>query len=124
MNFRKILSSTMILIFIAMSLRHAWTVFFNLGPEALEFMASANISHGEVKAMVGAGIIASLMLLFPKTFMAGNIVNIVITTYIGYLLYTSGRTSGALIEIPFIASYLLLMYLGHPLVQKNFGKIT
>ncbi len=114
----------MILIFIAMSLRHAWTVFFNLGPEALEFMASANISHGEVKAMVGAGIIASLMLLFPKTFMAGNIVNIVITTYIGYLLYTSGRTSGALIEIPFIASYLLLMYLGHPLVQKNFGKIT
>jgi hypothetical protein len=118
MNLRKISSSVMICVFILISFRHVWTVFFNLGPEALNFITSANMSLDAVKIIVCAGVIFSLMLLHSKTFVAGNLGNALITFYIGYMLYSSGRTSEALVEIPFTASYLFLIYLGHPAAQK------
>ncbi len=57
----------------------------------------------------------ALLVLFPQTFFAGNLINAGIILLIMALSLNVGNLKTALLEIPFLLIPLVLIYLGHPL---------
>jgi hypothetical protein len=55
------------------------------------------------------------MVLFPRTFFLANVLNAVLILLIMALALRVGNLKTALIEIPFLAMPLLLIWLKHPL---------
>lgn len=71
---------------------------------------------GKTTAMV-LGILvmlAAVLLLFPKTFLAGNILTAIVIVVILASQLNQSDIQSALIELPFLIMPFVLIYLGHP----------
>lgn len=79
-----------------------------------DMMAQLGIGKTMGMAFSILSIVVGLLVLFPQTFFAGNLLNAAMILLIMALSLQTGNLRTALIEIPFLIMPLLLIWLGHP----------
>lgn len=114
MKILRIISIILILGSVIMGVRHGWNAFQPTTLEQTKMMADLDISPMGVLIFGIVSIVGALMLLFPKTFLIGNIINALSIVVIMALALHAGNIKMALIEIPFLTVPLLLIWLKYP----------
>ncbi|QHW00308.1 hypothetical protein [Spirosoma endbachense] len=110
----KVISIVLILISAFLSIKHGWDAFQPANAEQTKMMADLGIRKTIMPFFGVLSIVIGLMLLFPQTFFISNLLNAVTIVLIMALSLRAGNTSMALIEIPFLAMPLLLIWLTYP----------
>jgi hypothetical protein len=104
-----------------MGIKHGWQLLNvkpgDTGPE-IDLLRKLNLSQGVIKAFAVLTILYALLILFPQTFVLGNILNAIGIILIMAMLLNVREIKPALIEIPSLLIPLVLIYLKHPLVAK------
>jgi hypothetical protein len=110
----KLISILLVLLSSFLSLKHGWDAFQPGNAEQAEMMAGLGITQ-TVKPFFGVfSILIGLLILFPQTFFIGNLLNAITIVLIMALSLRTGIISTALLEIPFLALTLLLIWLTYP----------
>ncbi|WP_343657834.1 hypothetical protein [Chryseobacterium sp.] len=117
----KIISGAILLVTVYFGVSHGSRVFQKPTQQYLEMMNSLGITNTLRVAIGVLSIGSALLILFPKTFFAGNVVRAMLLILIMALALKAGNYKFALIEIPFVMMPLLLIYLGHPLKNTTFN---
>lgn len=110
----KVLNSAMILFAVFMGVKHGWNML-TAKPEMLEMFGKWNFSKNAVIVNGAVTLIASLLILLPKTFVLGNFLMAAGILMIICLQLFQRDLKGAAIEIPFLLLNLVIIYLQHPL---------
>lgn len=110
----KIISIALLLISAFLSFRHGWDAFRPVKPEQAKMMTELGITKTMVPYFGALSIAIGLMLFFPQTFLLSNMLNAIIILIIMALSLSAGNVRMALIEIPFLAMPLVLIWLKHP----------
>lgn len=111
----KIAASILLLISALLSLKHGWDAFQPATEEQLKMMSNLGISKSAMPYFGVLSILMGLMLFFPQTFFMANLLNAIIIVLIMALSLRAGDYKMALIEIPFLAIPLVLIWLKYPL---------
>lgn len=112
----KILSALLILVTSVLSLKHGWDgLHVEANPQQAKMAADMGVGKTGITIMSLASIVIGIAILFPQTFFAAAFINAGTILLIMILSLRAGNVKTALIEIPFLAMPLLLIYLGHPL---------
>ncbi|MBD2757027.1 hypothetical protein [Spirosoma validum] len=110
----KIISILLVLISSFLSLKHGWDAFQPANAEQAKMMADLGITKTIMPFVGVVSIIIGFMLLFPQTFFIGNLLNAIMIVLIMALSLNAGNYKMALIEIPFLALPLVLIWLKYP----------
>ncbi|MCF0063793.1 hypothetical protein MUK70_00435 [Dyadobacter chenwenxiniae] len=110
----KIISIILILVSAALSIKHGWDGFRPPGPEQAKMMATLGITQNMMPYFSMFSIILGLTLFFPQTFFLSNVCSAITIVLIMALSLRAGDTKTALIEIPFLALPLILIWLKYP----------
>nr|WP_293833312.1 hypothetical protein [uncultured Arsenicibacter sp.] len=110
----KIVSIILLLVSAFLSIKHGWDAFQPANAEQTKMMADLGITRSVIPFVGVLSILIGLMLLFPQTFFIGNLLNAVVILLIMALSLRAGNVRMALIEIPFLALPLLLIWLKYP----------
>lgn len=114
----KIISGILILITAFLSLKHGWAAITNNASAAEADMFSQSGITKPLSMVIGIlSFGVGVMVLFPKTFFIGNVVNAVLMLLIMALSLKAGNMKTALIETPFLLMTLVMIYLGHPFAK-------
>lgn len=112
----KIVSALLILVTSILSLKHGWDgLHLDANPAQAKMAADMGVGKTSITIMSIVGMAVGIAILFPQTFFAAAFVNAGTIFLIMVLSLRVGNFKTALIEIPFLAMPLLLIYLGHPL---------
>ena len=114
----KILSIILLFVSAVLSLKHGWDAFQPANAEQAKMMANLGISKTVMPWFGALSAIIGLMLFFPQTFFIGNLLNAVIIVLIMALSLRAGDYKMALIEIPFLALPLVLIWLKYPFTNS------
>ena len=109
----KILSGVLILITAFLSFKHGWEGLTNK-PETVNMLTELGIGEIGGKVLSVLSLAVGLLILFPQTFFAGNLLNAAVILLIMALALKTGNLKTALIEIPFLLMTLAMIWLGHP----------
>lgn len=113
----KLISGALILFTAYMSLTHGWQGLNfkpdDTGPQ-VDLFKKIDLSPAVLKSFAVLTILSGLLVLFPQTFLAGNILNAVLILCLMILFVNVREMKPALIEIPFLLIPLILVYLKHP----------
>lgn len=109
----RILNSVLILFAVFMGIKHGWNML-TAKPEMLEMFGKWNFSKNAVIINGAITLLASLLILFPKTFVWGNFLMAAGILMIICLQLLNKDLKGAAIEIPFLLLNLVIIYLQHP----------
>ena len=109
----RILNSVLILFAVFMGIKHGWNML-TAKPEMLEMFGKWNFSKNAVIVNGAITLLASLLILFPKTFVWGNFLMAAGILMIICLQLLNKDLKGAAIEIPFLLPNLVIIYLQHP----------
>jgi membrane-anchored protein YejM (alkaline phosphatase superfamily) len=112
---KNIISLALLIISVFLSLKHGWdSLHVKSNTESAKMMGELGIRSSYVPAlgilMFGIG----LLLLFPKTFFIGNLLNAMTILIIMALALHAGNYKMALMEIPFLMMPLILIWLKYP----------
>ena len=110
----KIISIILIAVSAFLSLKHGWDAFQNVGPEQAKMMSELGISKALSPYFGALSIIVGLMILFPQTFFISNVLNAMTIVLIMALSLRAGNFKIALMEIPFLALPMVLIWLKYP----------
>ncbi len=110
----KILNSILILFAVFMGIKHGWGML-TAKPEMLEMFGKWNFSKNAVMINGIVTLLASVLILFPKTFVWGNFLMAAGILLIICLQLLNKDLKGVAIEIPFLLLNLVIIYLHHPL---------
>jgi hypothetical protein len=110
----KIISIVLILISAFLSIKHGWDAFQPANAEQTKMMTDLGISKTIMPFFGVFSIVIGLMLLFPQTFFISNVLNAITIVLIMALSLRAGNTTMALMEIPFLAMPLVLIWLTYP----------
>ncbi|TWR24739.1 hypothetical protein FPZ43_17735 [Mucilaginibacter pallidiroseus] len=112
---RNIIATLLLMVAVCLSFKHAWdTAHYQRNPESFKMMESLGISVSMIPAFVALTLATGILLLIPKTFFLGNMVNAMSIILIMCLALRSGNIKMALIEIPFLLMPLLMIWLKYP----------
>ncbi|WKZ62513.1 MAG: DoxX family protein [Saprospiraceae bacterium] len=114
----RILNSVLILFAVFMGIKHGWNML-TAKPEMLEMFGKWNFSKNAVIVNGAITLLASLLILFPKTFVWGNFLMAAGILMIICLQLLNKDLKGAAIEIPFLLLNLVIIYLQHPFRITN-----
>ena len=109
----KIISGILILVTAYLSFKHGWAGI-TMKAESADMFAELRISKTVLYIISILSLAVGIMIFFPQTFFAANLINAVTVLLIMALSLRVGNIKIALIEIPFLLMPLLLIYLGHP----------
>jgi hypothetical protein len=115
----RIISSILMLISVYVGISHGSRVFSRPTPVYIEMMEALGITNAMRIAIGVWSIMAAVLILFPKTFFAGNMLRAVQIVLMMALALKAGNYKFALIEIPFLIMPLVLIYIGHPLKTQT-----
>ncbi|UPK72322.1 hypothetical protein [Chitinophaga filiformis] len=116
---KNISSALLLLISVTLSFKHAWdTVHFKNNPESVKMMESLGISEAFVLYLAAVAIAIGILLLIPYTFFLGNMLNAFLVIMIMGLALRAENYRIALIEIPFLAMPLIMIWLKYPFKFK------
>ncbi|MGA0556222.1 hypothetical protein ACO2Q8_06215 [Larkinella sp. VNQ87] len=110
----KIVSIILILVSAFLSMKHGWDSFQTASPEQAKMMSDLGISKTVVPFVGAVSILIGFLLLFPQTFFISNLLNALVIVTIMALALQAGNVRMALIEIPFLALPLVLIWLKYP----------
>lgn len=110
----KIINSVLILFAVFMGTKHGWNML-TAKPEMLEMFGKWNFSKNAVVINGAVTLLASVLILFPKTFVWGNFLMAAGILMIICLQLLNKDLKGVAIEIPFLLLNLVIIYLQHPL---------
>ncbi len=111
----KIISGILIIVTVALQLKHFWDgLHLDKSPEALKMLTELNIDRSYMPYFGVATILVAVLVLFPKTFFMGNLLNALTIVMIMALALRADNYKIALMEIPFLLIPLVLIVLKHP----------
>lgn len=110
----KILNALLILFAVFMGTKHGWNMLM-AKPEMLEMFGKWHFSKNAVIINGGITLLASILILFPKTFVWGNFLMAAGILMIICMQLLHKDLKGVLVEIPFLLLNLIIIYLQHPL---------
>ncbi|MBL7818356.1 MAG: hypothetical protein JNL70_25315 [Saprospiraceae bacterium] len=110
----KIVSIILLLISAFLSIKHGWDAFQPTNAEQTKLMANLGITKDIMPYFSVLSILIGLMLFLPQTFFFANVLNAVTIVLIMALSLKAGDYKIALIEIPFLAIPLILIWLKYP----------
>ncbi|MBA4056339.1 MAG: hypothetical protein C0490_16610 [Marivirga sp.] len=110
----RIVSIVLLLVSVFLSLKHGWDAFQPPNAQQQKMMADLGITKTVMPYFGVFSVALGLMLIFPKTFLVGNILHAIVILLIMALSLNSGNVRIALIEIPFLAMPLVMIWLKHP----------
>ena len=111
---KNIISLLLLIVSVFLSLSHDWSAFRPPTPQQAEMMSILGISKTALPYFGVFSIIIGLMLLFPKTFFISNLLHAITILLIMALSLRAGNHKIALIEIPFLALPLIMIWLKYP----------
>ncbi len=112
---KQIISLILLIVSVFLNFRNAWASFNALkNPGSLKMMAALGIKATYVPVMGVVILLAGVLLLFPKTFLPANIINATSIVVIMALAANSGNYKMLLMEIPFLALPLIMIWLKYP----------
>ena len=94
---------------------HAWEGLLSTKPESTQMLSQLGINTTAGLILGILSLIVGVMILLPHTFFAACLINAVMIVVIMALALRSGNIKIALIEVPFFALPLVMIWLGHPL---------
>ncbi|SEK64967.1 hypothetical protein [Parapedobacter koreensis] len=110
-----ILSLVLLIVSVSLSFKHGWDAFnYKNNPQSVKMMAELGISEPVIPFFGVLTIAIGVLLLIPKTFFLGNVLNAMSILLIMALSLKAGNYKTALIEIPFLALPLMLIWLKYP----------
>jgi len=116
---KNIVSALLLLISVTLSFKHAWdTVHYKNNPASVKMMESLAISEAFIPYLAAVAIVVGVFLLIPDTFFLGNMINAFMVILIMGLALRVGNYRIALIEIPFLAMPLVMIWLKYPFKFK------
>jgi len=116
---KNIVSALLLLISVTLSFKHAWdTVHYKNNPASVKMMESLGITETFIPYLAGAAIVAGVLLLIPDTFFLGNMLHAFLIVMIMGLGLRAGNYRIALMEIPFLAMPLVMIWLKYPFKIK------
>lgn len=115
-SFIRILSAALLLFSMFMGFKHGIAMTFGK-PEMIEMFGKWNINKTGVQVLGVIGLIATVFLIFPRTFVMGNLITSAMILFIMVQFLKARDMRGFLIELPFFLLPLLLIYLQHPLAR-------
>jgi hypothetical protein len=110
----KIINSILILVAVFMGLKQGFAMFSGK-PEMLEMFAKWQFSKTGVMINGLITMISALLILYPKTFVWGNLLMAASILMIICFELLDKDIKGVAIELPFLFLNLLIIYLQHPL---------
>jgi hypothetical protein len=113
----RIINSLLILLAVYMGLKQGYAMFSGK-KEMLDMFSKWNFSKTAVMVNGAVTILASLLILFPKTFVWGNFLMAAGILLIICLHLLHKDFKGVAMELPFLLLNLVIIYLQYPL-SKN-----
>lgn len=110
----KTISIILLLASALLSIKHGWDAFRPLNAAQAKMIENLGITKAALPYFGVLSIIMGLMLFFPKTFFIGNVLSAMMIVLIMAFSLKAGDTRTALIEIPFLALPLVLIWLKFP----------
>ena len=110
----KIISMIFLSISLFLSIKHGLDAFQPANAEQAKMMANLGLTKTMMPYFGIFSIAIGLMLFFPHTFFIGNVLNALAIVLIMALSLQAGDYKIALMEIPFLAMPLLLIWLKYP----------
>lgn len=105
----------LLILSVSLSFKHAWdTAHYKKNPESLKMMAGLGISEPLIPFFAFLAFAIGVLLLIPKTFFIGNILNAISIVLIMAFALKAGNFKIALIEIPFLIIPLIMIWLKYP----------
>lgn len=112
---KNIISLVLLIASVFLSFKHGWDTFnYKNNPESIKMMNELGVSEPLIPFVGALTIVIGVLLLIPKTFFIGNLLNAVSIILIMTLALRAGNFKIALIEIPFLAMPLIMMWLKYP----------
>lgn len=111
---KNIISLVLLIVSALLSFRHGWSAFQPPTPEQENMISVLGIGKNAMPYFGAFSIIIGLMLLFPKTFFLSNVLHALTILLIMTLSLKAGNYKIALIEIPFLAMPLIMIWLKYP----------
>lgn len=112
---KNIISLVLLIISVALNVRHSWDTFNYKGnPESVKAMADLGIGESAVPFLGTLALLIAILLLIPRTFFLGNLLNAFVIVLIMSLALRAGNYKMALFEIPFLVMSLIMIGLGYP----------
>src|SRR6187399_2046490 len=112
---KNIISALLLLISVTLSFKHAWdTVHYKNNPASVKMMESLGITETFIPYLAGVAIVVGVLLLIPDTFFLGNMLHAFLIVMIMGLGLRAGNYRIALMEIPFLAMPLVMIWLKYP----------
>lgn len=110
----KIISIILLLVSAFLSIKHGWDAFQPANAEQEKMMSTLGVSKSVMPYFGVFSILIGLMLFFPQTFFMGNLLSALVIVVIMAMSLRAGDYKMALIEIPFLAMPLVLIWLKYP----------
>ena len=112
---KNIISLVLLIVSVSLSFKHGWDTFnYKNNPESVKMMNELGISESVIPFLGILTISIGVLLLIPKTFFLGNVLNAISIILIMALALRAGNIKMVLIEIPFLALPLVMIWLKYP----------
>jgi hypothetical protein len=111
----RILSAILIAAAFFFSVRHGWQSL-TMSPAEAQAALGLEFSKGVLVGMGALTLSSAVLILFPQTFLAANLIAGISIFYIAALQSSHRNIRGALIEIPFLMLPLVMLY---PTIRSN-----
>ena len=112
---KNIISLVLLAVSVFLSFKHGWDTFnYKKNPESLKMMMELGISESFIPVFGALTIVVGVLLLIPKTYFLGNLLNAMSIVLIMALALRAGNYKIALMEIPFLALPLIMIWLKYP----------
>ncbi|HTN45836.1 MAG TPA: DoxX family protein [Flavipsychrobacter sp.] len=112
---KHIISLVLLIVSAALSFKHGWDTFhYKSNPQSLKMMSELGISEGVIPVIGALAILTGILLLFPRTFFWGNVLNALSILLIIALALRAGNVNMVVLEIPFLILPLVMIWLKYP----------
>ncbi|WP_312764700.1 hypothetical protein [Epilithonimonas sp.] len=112
---KSIISLILLITSAFLNVKHGWESFnYKNNPESLKMMNELGISETYIPVLGVSIILIAILLLIPKTFFFGNVLNAMSIVLIMALAMRVGNFKMVLMEIPFLMIPLVMIWLKYP----------
>jgi hypothetical protein len=112
---KNIISLLLLIASVMLNFKHGWDTFnYKNNPGSVKAMADLGISEMAIPFLGSLAIITGVLLLLPKTFFYGNVLNAMLITLVMALAIRSENYKMVLLEIPFLLLPLIMIWLKYP----------
>ncbi|MBO9659617.1 MAG: hypothetical protein J7527_12410 [Chitinophagaceae bacterium] len=112
---KNIISLLLLVVSVSLNFKHSWDMLhYKNDPRQAQAMIDLGISERSSPFLVLLTFAVAVLITIPRTFFLGNTLNAISILLIMAMALKSGNWKLALIEIPFLAMPLILIWLKYP----------